>query len=223
MFELKHGKALPVLLTTAALSFAGLSGSTYGNPGDETRSSEMSAPADDRDTSPMDTSSRQVSKTRELQKLTLEHDDLSTFVNVVEAAGMAEALTGDTAYTVFAPTNEAFEKSQDGADAALTEPGRRQELVALLRAHIVADDVDPEMAKKIGSARTVDGGTVKLESRDDTLAIGSATVVEGDIQVGSLRVYAIDGVLPVNAETKDSLAAKASLRDKGAEEEEAEE
>src|SRR5690606_17517780 len=70
---------------------------------------------------------------------------------------------------------------------------------ALLRAHIVADDVDQEMARNLTEARTIDGGSVSLSSEGEELMVGDAKVVETDIQEGSLRVYAIDGVLEPNA------------------------
>src|SRR5690606_13884999 len=45
-----------------------------------------------------------------LDQITQQHDDLSTFVEAVKAAGMEESLTGGTEYTVFAPTNDAWEQ-----------------------------------------------------------------------------------------------------------------
>jgi uncharacterized surface protein with fasciclin (FAS1) repeats len=129
-----------------------------------------------------------------LNELASQEGDISEFLKAVEKSGMADALTGETKYTLFAPTNDAFEA--DSELQALLESDDQQELVNVLRAHIVADDVDPEMAGTIGEAQTVDGGTISLTSEEDgTLKVGDASVVKSDIQQDNLRVYAIDSVL----------------------------
>jgi uncharacterized surface protein with fasciclin (FAS1) repeats len=125
-------------------------------------------------------------------ELSEEHGDVSKFVEAVKAAGLEDALTDGTRYTIFAPNNEALE----GEDLdELMSQENREDLVALLRAHIVADDVDAERAKTLPEARTIDGGAVELSQEDDGLMVGDAKALESDIELGSLRVYVIDGVL----------------------------
>lgn len=128
-----------------------------------------------------------------LQALADEHEDLSEFVQALETAGMDRALTGDVAYTVFAPTNGAFEGLEDSGE--LLQAENRDALIGWVRAHIVADDVDPAMATKIGKAQTVDGGEVTLAGDEENLTVNGLDVVDSDITLGNLRVYAIDGVL----------------------------
>ena len=146
----------------------------------------------------------------DLGQLAEQQSDISEFVKAVEKAGMAEALTSGTQYTIFAPTNDALE-----SDSRLQElmesqdPQDRQELVNLLRSHIVADDVDAEMAKRIGKAKTVSGGEIELTAEGDKLMVGGNEVLTADIQQGNLRVHAIDGVLeasgsPTMASTGES-------------------
>lgn len=132
----------------------------------------------------------------EIDALSQRSADLSKFVEAVKAAGLGDALTGgDTRYTVFAPTNEAFESMQGRSIDELMSSGNQEELVSLLRAHIVADDVDSQRAGTIQQALTIDGGTVELSSQDGELSVGDAKVVESDIEVAGLTVHAIDGVL----------------------------
>jgi uncharacterized surface protein with fasciclin (FAS1) repeats len=134
-----------------------------------------------------------------LDELTTEHDSLQTFVEAVKAAGLADSLTSDTAYTVFAPTDEAFESMSGMQRDELLAPENREELLRLLRAHIVADDVNEDMARRIQQARTIDGGTVSIDVDDDRLMVGDATVIESDIQRGNLRIHTIDSVLASGA------------------------
>jgi uncharacterized surface protein with fasciclin (FAS1) repeats len=151
--------------------------------------------------------------TEKLDEITGEHADLGTFVKAVKAAGLADSLTGGTEYTVFAPTDEAWEKSGKNVDE-LMKPENRAELVSLLRAHIVADDVDMDLAGKIDKAKTIDGGEVDIEAADGELTVGNTKAVDAEsIELDSLRIYAIDGVLAANgSETFDDATLEGADR-----------
>ena len=131
-----------------------------------------------------------------LDQVVQMHSELGTFVEALETAGLAEELAGNTKYTIFAPTNQAFESMQQDV-SELLKPENREELVALLRAHIVADDVDPERARQLTAAQTLDGDTIELSTENDTLMIGDASVETPNIQVqgANMRIYTIDRVL----------------------------
>src|SRR5690606_30145706 len=102
-------------------------------------------------------------------------------------------------YTVFAPTNDAWEQMSGLSKDELMQPENREQLISLLRAHIVADDVDEQMARSLPAAQTIDGGTVDLSATGDTIRVGDAQVVQSGIQQGNLRIYAIDSVLAPTA------------------------
>ncbi len=155
--------------------------------------------------SSQDSQSTQSMQNQTLDQLAQQEGQVSEFIKALEQTGMANALTGGNKYTIFAPTNDAFQSS--GQDIQrLMQPGHQQELVNLLRAHIVADDVDPQMAQRIGKAKTIGGGTVDLSSKNGTLQVGDAKVVASNIQQGNLRLYAIDSVLPAGAPMTASTA-----------------
>lgn len=120
-----------------------------------------------------------------------EHASLGTFVEALRLTGLDDTLTSGTQYTVFAPNDEAFEDRRE----ELFREENRDELVELLRAHIVADDVDPDRARDLQEALTVDGGTIDLAYDDGELRVGDARVVERDISRDNLRIYVIDDVL----------------------------
>ena len=138
-----------------------------------------------------------------LDPLVEEHRDLGMFVEALETAGLVDSLTEGKQYTLFAPTDQAFEASDKDLQQ-LMRPENREDLVALLRAHIVADDVDPQMAERLEAAQTIDGSTVELASQGGKLMIGDANVVQSNIEHGNLRIYAIDEVL--DAELRTALA-----------------
>jgi uncharacterized surface protein with fasciclin (FAS1) repeats len=132
----------------------------------------------------------------QLDRVVQMHAEIGTFVEALETAGLVEEMAGGTKYTIFAPTNQAFEAMQRDV-AELLKPENRQQLVSLLRAHIVADDVDPQRARQLPAAKTLDGGTIELSTENDKLMVGEASVVTPNIQVqgANLRIYSIDKVL----------------------------
>jgi len=144
----------------------------------------------------------------DFESIAEQNPDLSKFVEAVSAAGLTDALTSGSDYTIFAPTNDAL----DSEDLdSLLEQDNREELVAMLRAHIVADDVDREMAGRIGQAQTIDGGVLDISvDEEDKLMIGDAEATDEEIEIGNLRVYAVDAVLPSNppAQTARNEAAR---------------
>lgn len=164
---------------------------------------DSSSPQDwqsEQSTAGTETDSDQGKDAQAVAKLAENNESLETFTKALEASGLAQALSGSTQYTIFAPTNEAFENASERSIDELMKPENRQELVELLRAHIVADDVDMDMAKRISEARTIDGGSIRLSSEQDKLQVGDSSVVESSIQEGNLRVYPIDGVLESRSE-----------------------
>lgn len=145
-------------------------------------------------------------QTAGLDALAAEHEDLQIFVEAVRAAGLEDALTGDTPYTVFAPTDDAFESMSGMTREELLSPENRDELVDLLRAHIVADDVDAQQARSLRQARTIDGDLVTIQADGERLTVGEARVLEPDIRSGNLRIYAVDRPITERPATRLAVA-----------------
>ncbi|MEI6536273.1 MAG: fasciclin domain-containing protein, partial [Verrucomicrobiaceae bacterium] len=91
--------------------------------------------------------------------------DFSTLVAAVKAAGLAETLSGDGPFTVFAPTNEAFAKLPAGTVETLLKPENKAKLAGILTYHVVAAKV---MAAdvKTGKVKTVQGGELDVVVKD---------------------------------------------------------
>jgi uncharacterized surface protein with fasciclin (FAS1) repeats len=136
----------------------------------------------------------QVDEAGTLERIAEEHEELSTFVRALEVTGLADSIAGDTQYTVFAPTNDAFDELGRSTEQLLA-PENREQLVAMLRAHIVADDVDREAAGRLNEALALNGETISLEERDGALKAGDASVRDDDVRHGNLRIYMIDELL----------------------------
>src|SRR5215467_1335703 len=85
--------------------------------------------------------------------------DHTTLVTAVKAAGLVDTLQGNGPFTVFAPTNEAFEKLPMGTVDALLRPENKQKLAGILTYHVVTGKWSADqLVEKIKA----DGGSTSI-------------------------------------------------------------
>ena len=133
--------------------------------------------------------------------------DHTTLVAAVKAAGLVATLEGKGPFTVFAPTNEAFEALPAGTVDTLLKPENKAKLTTVLTYHVVAGDLTSDkLAKKIkaggGKAEltTVAKEKLTLMMDGDKIAIkdakgGQATVTIADVKQSNGVIHVIDKVL----------------------------
>ena len=121
------------------------------------------------------------------------NSDFTTLVAAVEAAGLAETLSGEGPFTVFAPTNEAFEALPEGVLDALLLPENQETLVSILTYHVVPGAVTSDMITA-GDVATVQGDPVTLAT-EGGVTVNEATVVTADVAASNGVIHAIDAVL----------------------------
>jgi uncharacterized surface protein with fasciclin (FAS1) repeats len=119
-----------------------------------------------------------------------------TLVAAVQAAGLVETLKGDGPFTVFAPTDAAFDALPEGTVASLLEPENRDQLVALLTYHVVPGKVmSADLAGRSLSAETVQGSSVAIDATGGAVRVDDATVVTADVEASNGVIHVVDGVL----------------------------
>jgi len=133
--------------------------------------------------------------------------NLTTLVAAVKAAGLVETLSGPGPFTVFAPTNTAFDKLPAGTVDKLVQPDMKPTLTKILTYHVVAGKMDATAiaaAIKAGggmaSLKTVEGGTLTAKMDGDKLVLtdekgGGATVEIADVYQSNGVAHVIDTVL----------------------------
>lgn len=126
--------------------------------------------------------------------------DFTTLVAAVKAAGLAETLSGKGPFTVFAPTNAAFEALPKGTVEALLEPENKAKLAGILTYHVVAGKVMAADVVKLDEAKTVEGHVVAIKTSDAGVKVGKAKVVKTDIVCKNGVIHVIDAVLLPPAE-----------------------
>ncbi|TNE40886.1 MAG: fasciclin domain-containing protein [Alphaproteobacteria bacterium] len=87
--------------------------------------------------------------------------DHTTLVAAVKAAGLVDTLQGKGPFTVFAPTNEAFDKLPAGTVETLLKPENKDMLTKILTCHVVAADA---MSGDIKHMIDMDGGAHKVKT-----------------------------------------------------------
>jgi uncharacterized surface protein with fasciclin (FAS1) repeats len=118
--------------------------------------------------------------------------DFSTLVAAVKAAGLVETLSGKGPFTVFAPTNAAFDKLPPGTvDTLLKDPVK---LKAILTYHVVAGNV---MAKDVkpGATKTVNGASMMISAKDGGVMVDGAKVTATDVKASNGVIHVIDTVI----------------------------
>lgn len=133
--------------------------------------------------------------------------DHTTLVAAVKAAGLVETLKGTGPFTVFAPTNEAFNKLPKGTVETLVKPENKATLTKILTYHVVAGKMDSKMiaaAIKKGNGKaeftTVEGGKLWGWMKGNKLVLkdekgGMSTVTIADVYQKNGVIHVVDTVL----------------------------
>ena len=133
--------------------------------------------------------------------------DHTTLVAAVKAAGLVETLQGKGPFTVFAPTNAAFDKLPKGTVETLLKPENIKTLQSILTYHVVAGKMNSkDIAKAIkagkgkATLKTVSGGTLTASMKGKTLYITdengkSAKVTIADVNQSNGVIHVIDNVV----------------------------
>ncbi|MBC8058244.1 MAG: fasciclin domain-containing protein [Rhizobiales bacterium] len=118
-----------------------------------------------------------------------------TLAAAVTAANLVETLKGPGPFTVFAPTDEAFAKLPAGTVESLLKDIPK--LTAILTYHVVAGKVlAADVMKMDGqSAKTVNGASLSVSTKDGVKLNGASTVVKTDIECTNGVIHVIDTVL----------------------------
>jgi len=132
---------------------------------------------------------------KNIVELAVEAGSFKTLVAAVQAAGLAETLSGEGPFTVFAPSDEAFAKLPEGTVENLLKPENKDQLAAVLTYHVVPGKVMAADVVKLKSAKTVNGKDVAIAVADGTVKLNDANVVATDIESSNGVIHIIDSVI----------------------------
>ena len=117
--------------------------------------------------------------------------NFNTLAAALDAAGLIDTLEGDGPFTVFAPTDAAFEALPEGTVEMLLKPENKDKLTAILTYHVVAGKVMSSDVVGIDSATTVNGAEIDV-------MISGSDVMLNDAKVTAVDIGASNGVIQVS-------------------------
>ena len=117
----------------------------------------------------------------------------NTLVAALSAADLVETLSGDGAFTVFAPTDEAFAALPEGMLEGLLAD--TEALTQILLYHVVGDVVKAETVLTLDEAETLAGNKVSIEVVDGNVYVNDSKVTSTDIEASNGVIHVIDKVL----------------------------
>ena len=119
----------------------------------------------------------------------------NTLLAAVKAAGLAETLSGKGPFTVLAPTDEAFAALPEGTVETLLKPENKQQLVDILKYHVISGRVYSQEALKAGAAKTLQGAKVSFDKQGKEATVNGATLVATDVDASNGVIHVIDAVI----------------------------
>jgi len=131
--------------------------------------------------------------TKDIVDTAVAAGNFKTLVTAVKAAGLVDTLKGEGPFTVFAPTDEAFAKIPEDKLQALLKD--KKALTAVLTYHVVSGKVMAADVIKLDSAKTVQGQSLGIVTKDGKVTINGVNAVKTDIVCKNGVIHVIDAVL----------------------------
>lgn len=119
----------------------------------------------------------------------------TTLVTAVKAAELVDVLSNTGPFTVFAPTNDAFNKLPAGTVANLLKPANKEALRDILQYHVAVAVYRPDMLKDGMTLNMANGDNVKVAVKDGKITLNGVATVVGTVPAANGIVHVVDGVL----------------------------
>ena len=120
--------------------------------------------------------------------------EFSTLTTAIELVQLVEELNGDTPYTLFAPTNDAFAALPAGTlDTLLASPST---LASVIQNHLLIEEASSDRLVGLGTVLTTLGQTLPITlTAEGVVQLGAATIIEADLAATNGVIHGIDSVL----------------------------
>ena len=120
--------------------------------------------------------------------------NFNTLLKAAVEAGLANTLSEDGPYTVFAPTDSAFEKLPDEVIISLLKKENKDKLVNILKFHVISGSY-PSDKLPLLPLKTLNGQDVNFKVDNGDIFINGAKVLKANINASNGIIHVIDGVL----------------------------
>lgn len=121
--------------------------------------------------------------------------DHTTLVAAVKAAELVDVLSTTGPFTVFAPTNAAFDKLPAGTVEGLLKPEKKDDLTDILQYHVSVGVFKTDMFQDGQSIGQVNGGNITITKKADGIYVNGTSKILASIPASNGIIHVIDGVL----------------------------
>ena len=131
---------------------------------------------------------------KDVVKVAVASPDHTTLVKAVQTAELVDALSNAGPFTVFAPTNAAFDKLPAGTVEDLLKPENKEKLATILQHHVMTSALAADFFQEGQSMGMVDGTNVTFHIKGKDVYIGDAKIL-GSVRASNGYVHVIDAVV----------------------------
>jgi uncharacterized surface protein with fasciclin (FAS1) repeats len=173
------------LVTLAVLGFAATSLVSCNAPkegGEETTDTTVVAPVE-------------VEAPKTVVDIAVGSADHTTLVAAVTAAGLVETLSGTGPFTIFAPTNAAFDALPKGTVEGLLKPESKDKLTSILTYHVVAGNVLSSQLTDGQKVKTLNGQELTVAIKGGVVTINGIKVIAADLAGTNGVIHVVEGVI----------------------------
>ena len=150
-----------------------------------------------------------------IPKLLAEQDRFSTLVELMRASGVDLELAAGGPYTLFAPTNAAFEALDEGRLQEGLKPKNRDRLRAVLRYHVVPGRLTQSALRSATTVETLEGHELSVEEASGRVIVGEALVSDANLLADNGIVHAVDAVIEPPAKYLEGIGRSKTTGKKG--------
>ncbi len=152
-----------------------------------------------------------VEEPQTIVEIAAANPQFKTLVAAVQAAGLVDTLNGDGPFTVFAPTDAAFNKlGKATIDSLLADP---EALKSVLLYHVLPGETMAAGVLSMSSAKTVEGSPVVFKQSGNQVYVNNARVTTADVQATNGVIHVIDTVItPPSMDIVDTAAANPQFK-----------
>jgi uncharacterized surface protein with fasciclin (FAS1) repeats len=132
---------------------------------------------------------------KDVVKVAAGSQDHTTLVAAVKKAELVDALSNAGPFTVFAPTNAAFDKLPKGTVEELLKPENKEKLQDILQYHVFVGSLKTELMQDGQILNQVNGGNITISKKDDKVVVNNSANIIASIPASNGIIHVLDGVL----------------------------
>ena len=132
---------------------------------------------------------------KNIVKVAVGSADHTTLVAALKQADLVDVLANPGPFTVFAPTNAAFDKLPKGTLDELMKPEKKSDLQNILQYHVTTSALKADYFKDGQTIGMVNGDNITVNVKDGKIVLNNSATIVASIQASNGMVHVIDGVL----------------------------